>query len=701
VSDVHFVLQPGAILGGRVRTTLGVSLSNIWVDVYDSTPEWIDSALTDTQGQYRLSGLHGGSYYVRTYANGYNYADEWYNDVAVVGWTLPTNAAAVALPAGGINTNVNFNLAVGAMISGTVTSSLGNGVADARIDAFTGSGDYVNSGRSGTNGVYSVANLPAGTFYLRTDVGAVNLVDEWYDNLVVSGSEIPLGASPVSLTSGAVQAGIDFGLVQGGGISGSVTDTNVLPIADVLVDAYDAASNWMTSASTAEDGGYEILGLPPPGPYFLRTFDNARVYAGEWYNNIPVIGSGIPASAAPLAVSTGGVLPGINFALSVGGSVTGRATDSLSTPLEGLDVNAYSAGYELVGDSRTAYDGTYTISALPAGSFYIRTATDSTNLVNEWFNDTPAVGAGIPLGADAVSVSFGAVTGPVDFALASGGVVSGQVRNATLQPIDGVAVNLYDPGSNWVKGAQTSANGTYAVMGLPAGIYYARSLAADLGYADEWYSDLPAPIYGIPAGAAGLSVSAGGTVGPVDFGLARAGGLGGKVTDEAGSALVGIGVDAYQTGGAWLGAASSGSDGSYQVTGLAPGTYYVRTLSGAFGFRDEWYDNRPLIGDAIPPGAAGVSVASDGTTPGVDFALGIDILRAGRDGSLVWMVWQAASGTVYRVERSADLLAWTNAPNGTNAVQQGIQTGVVQDLLLYEDIHISNAVFHYRIGAGP
>jgi hypothetical protein len=699
--NINFVLPPGAVLGGRVATLSGTPLQDFWVDVYEATAAWIESALTDAQGRYRISGLHAGSYYLRTYANGFNFADEWYNDVAVVGWELPTNAIAVALAAGAANTNVNFALAPGAVISGVVTASLGNGVADARIDVVTGDGDWVNSGETDTNGAYSVMNLPAGTFYARTDAGAVNLVDEWFDNVTAIGSEVPLGASPISLTSGAVRAGVNFGLDPGGGISGAVTDTNVLPLAGLLVDAYDVSSNWMLSATTAADGGYELLGLPPPGPYYLRTFDASAFYAAEWYNGVSSIGSARPAAASPIHVFAGGVAPGIDFVLEAGGAVTGRVTDALGAAIGGLDVAAYGAGYQLAGAARTAYDGTYSIGALPGGSFYVRTMAEGTNLVNEWFSDTPAVGAAIPAAADPVLVFLAMATGPVDFALSAGGVVSGRVTTLSLQPVANVGVNLYDEGSNWVKSAQTATSGAYAIDGLPSGIYRARSFAADAGYADEWYYNAPAPVSGIPTGAATLTVIAGATVAPVDFELARAGGFGGTVRDEAGSALAGIAVDAYAADGTWLGASASGGSGAYTVSGLAPGSYHVRTYSGAFAFRDEWYNNAPLAGASIPPGAAAVSVLSDATTPGVDFALYSDFVRAGRDGGVIWMVWPGASGTVYRVERSADLVSWAAAPDGTNVYQQHAQTGTVQDLMQFEDIHATNAVYHYRVGAGP
>ena len=48
------------------------------------------------------------------------------------------------------------------------------------------------------------------------------------------------------------------------------------------------------------------------------------------------------------------------------------------------------------------------------------------------------------------------------------------------------------------------------------------------------------------------------------------------------------------------------------------------------------------------------------------------------------MFWQGASGTVYQVMQSQDMAGWTNAPSGSNAVQQSRRRGLSQDVLQYQ-----------------
>ncbi|MGQ9662530.1 MAG: carboxypeptidase regulatory-like domain-containing protein [Kiritimatiellia bacterium] len=56
-SNINFVLSSGGAITGRVTELTGASLSNVWVDAYDLSGGLVKSAITETEGTYRLGGL--------------------------------------------------------------------------------------------------------------------------------------------------------------------------------------------------------------------------------------------------------------------------------------------------------------------------------------------------------------------------------------------------------------------------------------------------------------------------------------------------------------------------------------------------------------------------------------------------------------------------------------------------------------------
>ena len=56
------------------------------------------------------------------------------------------------------------------------------------------------------------------------------------------------------------------------------------------------------------------------------------------------------------------------------------------------------------------------------------------------------------------------------------------------------------------------------------------------------------------------------------------------------------------------------------------------------------------------------------------------------------------AGTAYAVERSLDMLTWTNAPSGTNAGEQSARTATAQTWLTYKDTNAISSNRFYRVG---
>jgi hypothetical protein len=464
----------------------------------------------------------------------------------------------------------------------------------------------------------------------------------------------------------------------------------------VRVAVYDAATNWLGTAAAGADGAYAASGLPAPGPFFLATDANPLNYADVWYPDAPVLGPIIPDDAQAVSAPAGTITSNINMSLSEGGAVSGRVTDAALEPLPGVWVGTYDAGPQRVAATQAAADGTYTQNGLPAGSYFVRTEVDDSRYVDEWYDDVPAIGLGIPAAAASLTAWPGSLRAGVTFALSTGGAITGAVSDTHGAALPAVGVDAYDAHTNWVSGTTTAGDGGYSLSGLPTQTLYLVRTYTTANYVDEWFDDVPAPPAGIPFGAAPLALSTAHTA-AAGFMLADGARLDGAVCDEAGSPLLDVGIELRATNSAWTALDATDGLGLYRFDKLPGGAYYLRTLWPELGFDNEWYDDIPVRGTNVPFEAAAVFVPAGGEGR-ADFALGFYVLQSGIPaGGRFQMQWQAASGTTYQVVRSANLLVWTNAPDGTNAWEQSRQRASAQELLRYEGPSGTNSTQYYRI----
>jgi len=226
-----------------------------------------------------------------------------------------------------------------------------------------------------------------------------------------------------------------------------------------------------------------------------------------------------------------------------------------------------------------------------------------------------------PSSADLVAVTAGATKAGVNATLAADGGIAGTLSSADSTPLGGIAVAAYrDNGLGvWVHvaDARTVGDGSYQLDGLAAGNYRLRFVDEGGTYATECYKDKLCL-----ALSDTVAVRGGETTPAIDATLARAGDVTGTVTDAAGSGLRGVDVAAWQSKGAiWrqINDVMSQSDGTYDLTGLAPGNYRLEFRDDFNpGYATQFYDNEPSL-----DGADGVVVAVGATTAGVDATLGI------------------------------------------------------------------------------
>ena len=454
-----------------------------------------------------------------------------------------------------------------------------------------------------------------------------------------------------------------------GAISGAVN----IPI-PVAVEAYTATADaadaeFVAEVVTDSNHQYTIAGLAP-GSYYVRTriADPTNPFLDVWYNSAFVA---IPGARPNGVVVTAGSttsavdLTPINF--------TGRITGTLTLaalPFKGtVDLPAVlvynasgvfvrqarlvptpgaSAGSPLTTDPPAGGTWTWTAAGLPSGQYYVRTASTATPSpnnghvggstggwwVDEVYNNIACVAEdclatrGTPIAVTSgINGSGSASVSNVDLVLDFGAVISGATINSgiELDPVD-----IYDARGVRLPRRSTleafSFGRSYFANGLPAGSYFLRrTRRTNSGTPSILYKDTPCEGCPVTSGTP-VPVRLGETRSGIDFVAVAKGGIRGTV--RTGGAPTGqIVVSVYTHAGELTATATTASDGTYAVAGLAPGSYYVQTTN-ALGFVDEIYANLACPGCQPWRGTA-VTVIDASETTGIDFDLAAGVAVSG------------------------------------------------------------------------
>jgi hypothetical protein len=408
----------------------------------------------------------------------------------------------------------------------------------------------------------------------------------------------------VAVTTGATTPNISAALLAAGHITGTVTAQvggGTLANIDVQACVSDGNGGWNSVADTqtAGDGTYD-LGSLPTGSYRVQFQDFSGDYIAQWYHNQPDF-----SSANPVAVTAGATTPNKDAALLTAGHITGTVTKAGGGALANIDVQACvsdgNGGWNTISEIQTAADGTYDLGGLPTGSYRVQFQDVSGDHIAQWYHNQPDFSSANP-----VAVTAGATTPNIDAALLAAGHITGtvtaQVGGGTL---GNIWVNVYASVADYNNGnpaanTRTNSDGTYDLGSLPAGSYLVE-------FRDDINGDYATQYYHAKStidSADPVAVTAGATTPNINAALLAAGHITGTVTRAGGGTLGSFNVWAWVSDGSggWRVASSSkvADDGSYDVGGLAVGTYRVSFGDITGDYLGQWYDNKPDVASADP-----------------------------------------------------------------------------------------------------
>jgi PKD repeat protein len=393
------------------------------------------------------------------------------------------------------------------------------------------------------------------------------------------GADVPNGESDVTLTV----ADLD----------------SQAPVTGASVDVWfyaDAGGYAETSLTTDGSGTVTVSGLPA-GDLEARVSHPSLPYIAQWsWTHVD-----------------GQADKSLLVALVLGGTLSGRVTDSAGQPVEGVCASVTGPeGWGWYGGACTAVDGTFRTTGLAAGEYRVRFDDEQDRYLSAWYDGKTAFED-----ADPVFVSLGSDTPGIDGSMRSGARISGKVTTKDGAPISSAWITVYDQaGEHWVDSTDVSATGTFTVGPLAAGQYTIRASDDDGIYLAAWLGGAPGA-----EGSTRISISEqqavdGAVVLGADFQLARGGAIFGTILDEEGNPLwacaqVYSGVSEYSQF-----AACTNASGEYRVGGLPRGEFKLYFYGN--DVRSEWFDDAPdrdsatsvTLTDAEPDATANARLAS-------------------------------------------------------------------------------------------
>src|SRR5262249_38192889 len=435
-----------------------------------------------------------------------------------------------------------------------------------------------------------------------------NYAPQWWRN-----SATQSRATPIRITDGLVVRHVDAALAPGATVSGVVRagDSTGKLLSGICVFAQSRTGPF-ASAITANNGSFKLVGM---------TTGNYQVSFTRCSN----LGNYLPLNRS-VRVRTGQNITGFDAFLQPGAIVSGTVTGTHGMPAGGICVQVQGPQYTFAG-STTHANGTYSINALPSGSYTVEFSGGCGNAGS--YAPQFYKGQTNSAAADPVPLIAGQTTAGIGATMQPGGTITGVVTDNAGHKLSDVCVDLASEAQArtpfFFFGFLTFTNkGVFKAQNLEPGLY-AVSFGCGFGYrnlANQWFMAQSA------AGTADLvSAAPGALTSGINATLRPGGAVTGVVSNHAGKPLSAICVLAIPAGSQYpafrfpFGPGGGVTDprGVYRIGGLAPGSYDLQFRDcGRARYGSQWHGDKPT-----EQSATAVSVHSGLTTTRISAVMAI------------------------------------------------------------------------------
>ena len=470
--------------------------------------------------------------------------------------------------------NIDIQLPAGYTVAGTIRDSAGAVLPNATVVAI-GTTSY-GSDYTDAMGRYKLIGLK-GSYMIQVQPPVLrNLIDGYY-TAANANHYTGSAASATKVTAGPNKTGIDVRLPAGYTISGTLTTTSGVPLANASVGAVGPSS---AGAATDAAGRYKIDRLRP-GTYKLSVRGPyGTAYLRGWYSTANS-NHFVVASASATSVTVGPNRTGVNVKVPTGYSISGKLTGTDGAPLAGLRVETSTS------TTTTDASGDYTLKGLASGAYELQILTAPTSSYKDGYYTSANADHFTGAAASATAISVGPSRTGVDMKVAIGYSISGTIRDPSGMLLADVSVEADNLGHSRI--GMTDTAGKYKIQGLTGG---AQTLTI---HAPESAPTLQQHGYYTLNNARRFTVVATNatkvSVGPSQTGINAkipAGySIAGKITGPGG-APASVLVQATSPYASAI--VQTAPDGTYKIVGLPTGTYKVRAGPEFSGFLvNGWY----------------------------------------------------------------------------------------------------------------
>ena len=393
----HTIAHAGSIIG-KVTGPGSPPAPNVCVNAYDPAQDIGFGAITDSLGNYAITGISAGNYRIQTDASCSApsfFVDQWWNGETGTSNWYDEPAPLVPVGQNATISGIDFSLERGGILRGYVKDDAGQPIPSMCViaqDVNCGGGMWYGQGQTDSTGYFSFT-VPPGVYYIRADshCAQLNYVTKFWDG--GSGTIDCSQASAITVEAEQTTELPDMHLPVGGTVTGRVTAANGQPIANVCVNATNSicgGNSWFVGTQSDSEGRYAIERVPNI-PVFIATNANCagtQALIDEWWNGTEGVAD--CSQAVPVSVDSGHTLTNVDISLEPGVVISGNVSTVDLQPVEGFIISFFRGlgGTDHYNGTNTDGSGNYSI-IVPPGTYYVYAHTEDPSLpyFDQWWNN--------------------------------------------------------------------------------------------------------------------------------------------------------------------------------------------------------------------------------------------------------------------------------------------------------------------------